>query len=436
MISVSFVNGDIEPLLLSDPVIALENSMLTASNEIDSMISDYLSTREDYLFESMIMDGISEEKALFLEAGKDNIFKKIGDTLIDLYKKFEQFVKGVIENLKNIGFKSKSDTEKLEKLLKAHPELKDEVIFAYKQGDLNVADAKTLKELNASFDEIVKLSKQKDIKPDTLRGKFEAFKKKADNIDNSTAVKVAKTAGAVVTAAGAIFLFKKHVLDARKASYEYEKTCREKNEDVMKAIKELERLGNELHGDEKAFVSDNLSKAQILKNARLVQQGLYSKLITKEKGKVEKLDKGITSFISKHMKKESSDFIDDMHTAADIKDRDEKEAAKKERKKSKKDSKAKSYGAELGKKKAREKHADFYNKTKEDESYHSRKGSVDYDRDTSYRDVITRARIQAEQQDEVRADRDAENEKKKKNPQTINVKIVKDKDNDKDNDNN
>ena len=295
MISISFVNGERESLLASDPFLTLENAMLNASDEIDSMVSSYMKTREDYLFESSFLGFEDEEKSLYLESSKENIFKKIGDAIIEIFKKFEEMVKGVIDKLKNMGFKSKTDTEKLEKLLKTHPELKDEVVCAYKQGDLNVADAKTLKELDSAFDEIVKMSKQKDVKPDTLRGKVEAFKKKFNDIDNTKVVKAAKATSVVIGAAVAVVTFKKYVLDARKAANDYSKSCSERNDAIIKAIKELEIHGKEVGED---YLSDSLSKAQILKNIDLWQKDKSSKLIAAEYGRVDKLDKGITSFIA------------------------------------------------------------------------------------------------------------------------------------------
>ena len=429
MISISFVNGEQESLLASDPFLTLENAMLKASDEIDSMVSSYMKTREDYLFESSFLGFEDEEKELYLESGKDNIFKKIGDAIIALFKKFQDMVKGVIEKIKDMGFKAKTDTEKLEKLLKTHPELKDEVICAYKQGDLNVADAKTLKELDSAFDEIIQMSKKKDVKPDTLRGKVEAFKKKVDSIDKSTVVKVAGATTAVITAGSAIFMFKKHLLDSKKATYEYQKMCAEKNEKSAKALKDLQDHGKDEYGDENAFISDCLSKSQIVKNLELIQEGLYSKLIAKEQGKVTKFFNGVTDFIGKHMKKESKNYVEDLKKLAEVQSRKEQE----EKKKTFDDSRLKSHANEVGKLDARKskKNREAYAQAKLDDAYYTKAGQVDYDEQHNYQDVKRRADIQAQTQDSYIRDRDDDKEAKNKNkkPQTINVKILKDKNN-------
>ena len=78
MISLSFINGEYEYLPASDELSAMESVIQTVSDEVDNCISSYLNTREDYLFESKIFGSLDEDKTLFLESGKDNVFKKIG----------------------------------------------------------------------------------------------------------------------------------------------------------------------------------------------------------------------------------------------------------------------------------------------------------------------------------------------------------------------
>ena len=369
MISLSFINGEYEYLPASDELMTLESVMQTVSDEVDNCISSYLNTREDYLFESKIFGSLDEEKTVFLEAGKDSVFKKIGEAILALIKKFTDAAKKVVEKIKELGFKSKTDTEKLDKLLKQRPELKDEVICAYKSGDLNVADAKSLKELDKAFDEIIKLSKQKDVKPDTLRGKVEAMKKKFANPDDTTLVKTAKATAAVVGAAVAVVTFKKYVLDAKKSSNDYIKSCTEKNEAVYKAIKDLEKYGKETGED---YVSDNLTKAQILKNADMWVTGQYSKLISSEQGKVAKLDKGITSFIAKHMRKDSRDLIYD----ADIGANEIKKREKKKAKEDFKDARNKAYASEVGKQIYQKKYKNNADRTKVNSAYSNEEGRL------------------------------------------------------------
>ena len=378
MISLSFINGEYEYLPASDELLALENVMQTVSDEVDNCIVSYLNTREDYLFESKIFGSLDEEKTVLLEAGKDSVFKKIGEAILALIKKFTDAAKKVVEKIKELGFKSKTDTEKLDKLLKQRPELKDEVICAYKSGDLNVADARSLKELDKAFDEIVKMSKQKDVKPDTLRGKVEAMKKKFANPEDTTLVKTAKATAVVVGAAVAVVTFKKYVLDAKKSSNEYIKSCAEKNEAVYKAIKDLEKYGKETGED---YVSDNLSKAQILKNADMWITGQYSKLVSSEQGKVSKLDKGITSFLAKHLRQGSRDLIFD----ADVGYNEMKKKEKKEAKKELKAARKKAYANEEGKLKfAQDKEKDLNDQKKksaEADSYGRAEGNMKHRKD-------------------------------------------------------
>ena len=384
MISLSSINGEYEYLPTSDSLIALESVIDRASNEVDDCVSSYLKIHEDYMFESQMFGSLNEEKTLFLESEKDSVFKKIGEKTIEIFKKFKEFATKAISKIKEIGFSSKSDVAKLQKLIKEHPELKDEVICAYKQGDLNVADAKTLKELDAAFDEIVKLSKQKDVKPDTLRGKVEAMKKKFKNIDQSTVIKAAAATTTVITAATAVIKLRKMILDSQKDSVEYMKKYDVCNEDIQKAIKEMK----EKHGDE--YVSDSLSKAQILTNAYIWMGKETGKLISKEQGKAEKLNKGITAFIAKHIKDKSKDYVDASVSGAERSEKREEKEKEKALNKAREEAREKSYGNEEGKNKYRANNKDEIRRNKREDSFDMEQGKLNFKR--ANKDELRRSR--------------------------------------------
>lgn len=376
MISLSFINGEYENLPSSDDFCLLESVMQSISDDVDNSISSYLNIREDYMFESKIFGSLSDDKMLVLESGKDNVFKKIGEAIIEIFKKFQEAANKAIQRIKDIGFKTKTDTEKLNKLLKQRPELKDEIICAYKSGDLNVADARNIKELDKAFDEIIQMSKKKDVKPDTLRGKVEAMKKKFANPEDTTVVKAAKAATVVVTAATAVLTFKKLVLDARRDSDAYMKKKGITNEQLQKAIKDMAESHNK---EDQELVSDALSKSQILKNAYIWLSKETGSYITKEQGKVEKLDKGITAFIAKHMKSESSTFVSNAVSGAKRAEKREDAEREKERIEKRKDADATAYAKMNAEMKYRKKHKMDIAQSKLDDAYYAQAGRVDYD---------------------------------------------------------
>lgn len=346
MISVSFINNEPERLIASDPFMVLERAMITMSNEIDEAISGFCSEYDQYTIESEIMGEIDNDKLVYMESKKTNIFEKIGNAVISIFKKVQEIVVKFIDNIKNIGFKNKSNEEKMKSLLeyykKNEPEkykdIKDEVIVAIQSGDLNPVDMKSIKEMSEAYDELVKLAKQKNIKPDTLRGKFEEMKKKFDNIDQSKTVKVAKAATAVITAITAIVAFKSKILDSKKSTIEYEKKLAEKNEATIKAIRELQ----EYEGGE--FASDSLTKAQLLKNASFWITGQYGKLISREQGAIDKFDKGITAWIARHERAKKDAFVDSIERGSRVLSDKEARSRANERTKNREDAYDKSTG--------------------------------------------------------------------------------------------
>ena len=115
MISVAFINDGYEPLLASDPFLPLDRMMTEMTEEIDMMVSNYLNIHDQYTFESEIMGELDEEKSVYLEAEKTNIFDKIGQSVIKIGQAFIETIKKIIEWIKNLGFKNKDKMDKVDK---------------------------------------------------------------------------------------------------------------------------------------------------------------------------------------------------------------------------------------------------------------------------------------------------------------------------------
>ena len=100
-----------------------------------------------------------ESMMVVYEAGKKNIFTKIGEMVIALYKKFVETIDNIIDKIKTNIFNKKSDLQKLDILMKKHPELKKEeektLQEALKDGIFDLRDIESLKKLDESFDEIL-----------------------------------------------------------------------------------------------------------------------------------------------------------------------------------------------------------------------------------------------------------------------------------------
>ena len=346
MISKAFVNGEMQQPSSSSPFLSLERAMIDAEHEIDEMLSSYLNTSEMYAFESELMGTIDEDKMLFLEAEGKNIFEKIGDKVIEIFNKFKNVVQGVVDKIKNIRFKSKSYEQRLEALSKKKG-LKDEVVATLQKGDIDIMKVKSLKELEDLYDEIARLSMQKDIDPKTLRGKLELFKQKCQKADKSTVVKV----GAAATATAAIIRVgtapgevRKNVLDSERAVSDYQKRVKERNEQLLKDYDKLRRMENGKYVDPNA-----LSKAQIRQNIFYYYSNQMSKLIGAEEGKITKLNNSVLSFLARHESSKSGDYIDGLNRDTSLMKQKDNETERGERNKERKLAAAKAYGSAAGK---------------------------------------------------------------------------------------
>lgn len=312
MISLAFINGEEEPIIANDPYIQFQSLLYESSCEIDNMIKSLIDKSNSIYMESEIMGSIDNEKLVVMEAEKSNVFEKLGNLIIKAFEKLNELIQNVLDKIKEYFSKGKTETDKIESLIKKHPQLKDEIIVAWKQGDLKVADAKSLKEMDVAFDEIIKMAKDKDVDPNTLQGKINAFKKKFEHIDESSTVKFARSVDTVINAATAVvgfaFIFstcRKNILETKERNARYK-------EGLLDAYEGLRSYEMGL------YLGGTLTKAQQLKNLELFSTGRFTEMVRNDQGRIDKCNKSIASFINKYWKKEANDFIYNMNTSSNL----------------------------------------------------------------------------------------------------------------------
>lgn len=284
MISVGYVNNNPPLILCTDQGIKLESFLDTCNEEVNALFSHYCEAYEDYLaseklFKESGLDGKLESTFIALEAEKESFVKKLGDAIINTTKKVIEYISGIIDKLKNISFKKKSDLQKLDMLCKEHPDLKDKIMKAFDDGSLSLPDMKSFKEMDAAFEEILTLAKKKDIKPGSLQEKVEKMKEKLDNIDK---VKVVKVAGATATILGAITAAVK-LNDMLKKNAE---TGTSKLEDT---IQQMKNAGGE-------YYNENMSKIHVLYNAHNWRLGKYRKAAGQTDNVIDRMMNAVMKF--------------------------------------------------------------------------------------------------------------------------------------------
>ena len=182
MISIAFVNGDVENMPYFDKSLAFENYIESTSNELDQLYNTFAMKYNKVMVERSITESaLDEDTANELYAESTNIVAKIGEAIIAMAKKIKKYIEDLIQ--KASGFYKKTDLEKLEAVIKKNPDVADPLREAFTSGKLNLHDAKSIKEIEDAYMDLLKFAKRKDVDPKTLSGKVEIFKDKCKKIN-------------------------------------------------------------------------------------------------------------------------------------------------------------------------------------------------------------------------------------------------------------
>lgn len=358
MISYAYVNGDTTATLIaSDPFMLFESFLTNITSEIEESVSVYTEKCDAIAFESELLGEMKNDDSLYIEAEGNNIFEKIGNEVIKIANKIKELIESVIQKIKDIRFKHQSADKKIDELCKKDPSIKQQVVAAYEKGDLKVADMKSLGQMEKEFKELMEAAKKMEIDPKSFRGRVNAFKDKWSDIDKSGLVKIAAAITTVITAAGAGYVFKKHVLDAEKATSEMKKIAKDDYDAYLKTYDGLKQLGKK---DGTNYMSDNMTKAQIAQNLYAFQVGKISQLVREEEVTTTKLSDKIMAFVDKVSKGSSADVVKDLEKDNNERKAREKKERKEERRKNKQDAADRSFASSMASSAAKKKWDDSH----------------------------------------------------------------------------
>lgn len=204
-------------------------------DDMEPVFSEYSLVCDKIDLELMMMESVSETTMMIYEDAKKSFLQRVGEKILELRDKFMEFVNKMIDKIKTFSFNHKSNEQKLQKLLKEHPEFKNDTLLAVKEGALNLNNIKSFKELNDNFDEIIKMAKKGDIDPDSLKGKIEAAKEKHEK-KLKKAAEVAGAASAIITAGIALATIGGKISDAKKKTQEFGDSERKRDQEAYNAI--------------------------------------------------------------------------------------------------------------------------------------------------------------------------------------------------------
>ena len=290
MISAAYINNGCVDSFFEKAFEQYENDVNSLISEARKSYVDLRSNTDLIMLESEIMGELENSQTAILEAEGQNFVKKIGQTIISLFESFVKFVDSIVQKLKDFNFRLKSNEKKMNYLVKNHPELtKEKIQLLADEGGLDFSDFKSLAELDKEFFQIVEMSKKADVSPDSLKGKWEAAKKKLNMQDSTvkTIATVASAATATISLALAIKKFKGDVAESHRDAIASKTTINRAKACAFAAI-------SQDNPD-----SDNWGKANVLLSIYRELQGKHQKAIQNDASVLNKMSNAIASAIDK-----------------------------------------------------------------------------------------------------------------------------------------
>ena len=290
MISAAYINNGCVDSFFEKAFEQYENDVNSLMSEARKSYVDLRSNTDLIMLESEIMGELDNSQIAILEAEGQSFVKKLGQTLISLFESFVKFVDSIVQKVKDFNFSLKSNEKKMNALVKNHPELaKEKIQLLADEGGLDFSDFKSLADLDKEFFQIVEMSKKADIDPDSLKGKWEAAKKKLNMQDSTvkTVAGVASAATATIGLALAIKKFKGDVAKSQKDAITSKETIRRAKAAAYDAITD--------DNPESA----NWGKANVILGIYRELQGKHQKAIQNDASVLNKMSNVIASAIDK-----------------------------------------------------------------------------------------------------------------------------------------
>lgn len=198
-----------------------------------------------------------------------NIFEKIGSKIRLLIGKIKEFGQWIADKIAEIIPGMKNDSEKANQILKDNPDLRDQIILAYREGDMTLKD---IAGLEKDVEAVMRLYEAGKIDEDTASGKI----KTAIDKFNKSGETILKTAGTVAGLLTIVGVFTAAVVKMRKSNKEFQEIIesyhrslekiRTKNPSGSKVGSVLSALSQAL-GFSSEEVKNKISMSQKIRNA-------------------------------------------------------------------------------------------------------------------------------------------------------------------------
>lgn len=255
--------------------------------DLEESYKEYLESTKETLAEMFVMEKIDEEKEKKLGGNRQNLVEKLGQAIINIFNKINDFFKKIIDELKG---KASGDEKKLAYLAKKDPKVADEVARLIKEGNFTLRDAKDFKDLDKVYDDIMKSMED----PNTLKAKWRRAVEKANEKKG--------TIFAVTAAAGALLYLVEFRPKVIKANNDLYTGAKESHDEMAKAYDAVKKKVEAQGGDFEADYGRVQAKLAISRE----RAGLYAQAAGQNESAFQKLQSGVAQLLDKFGNKDAT----------------------------------------------------------------------------------------------------------------------------------
>lgn len=272
MISIAKINMTAQTPLFFDEYLQAEYQMNEAVESVAALCSAYDNDMSDIMLEMSITDELTEAQMLFLEAEGDNVFQKIGYAIESFIKAIIKSFQAISRKVKDLTIRSKSAEKKLE-MLKKNDKSGRLAAMNVSAADLRLEDVKSLAQLEQAADSLLAELDKEKVDPDSVKGKWEAAKKKFTK--NADTAKAVTATAAAVSAVVAIPLIVKNCTKTSKITDEANARQKRRNSDLAEAVANIKKKqSSEMSalGNRRRSLREQIAKASGAEKDKLNQQ--------------------------------------------------------------------------------------------------------------------------------------------------------------------
>lgn len=145
------------------------NEIQMNESYVDNLIRDYNIKCDEIRLYNLMESGETHE---YFTEGVVDIIEKIGRGVETVIGKVVEMIDTVVDSFRQMIWSHKSDSQKIEMILKKHPQMADDIKLAFQKGDLDVKDIKSMHDvLDGTYDIISKMKSGK-LEPSAAEVKF------------------------------------------------------------------------------------------------------------------------------------------------------------------------------------------------------------------------------------------------------------------------